>query len=83
MLNEASATHLAGLAYRPEAKRCVCLLPLSGIFWEDEIPDFRMLLKMAEDDRDQIYRLFAIRFSIWDGDKLSHDDQRFWDVARS
>lgn len=41
MLNQTAITYLAALTYREDAKRRVCWIPVSGIYWDDEIPDFR------------------------------------------
>jgi len=83
MLSDIAVNYLSPLEYRPDAERRSCVLPLGGIYWSDEIPDFRHLLEVPENDRNLIYRLFSIRFKIWDGDDLSGDDQQFWDTARS
>jgi len=36
-------------------------LPLGGIYWEDEMPDLRQIMKIHEEDRNQMFRLFSIR----------------------
>jgi len=82
MLSEAAIDFLAPLTFRATAERRSCLLPLSGIYWEDEIPDFKALLKLPEQDRSLVLRLFSIRFSIWDGEELPEADQLYWDQAR-
>jgi hypothetical protein len=58
------------------------MIPMGGIYWSDEIPDFRALMDVLEPDRKQIYRLFAIRFKIWAGEVLSDDDQSYWNAAK-
>lgn len=83
MLSERAVKFLSALSFRPDAERLGSLLPLGGIYWADEIPDFETLLKVPEQDRNLIYRLFSIRFKIWDGETLSEVDQDFWDMARS
>jgi hypothetical protein len=82
-LNKAAVAHLSALIYQPDAKRSVCWLPLGGICWQDEIPDFNRFLTLGEEERSQIYRLFHIRFKIWDDEALSEDEQGFWNGARS
>lgn len=52
---------MLALTYRAESKRLVSLMPLSGIYWDDEIPDLRALFSLGEDDKMQYLRLFAIR----------------------
>jgi hypothetical protein len=83
MMSETTLAHLSGLTYRPDAKRRVCLLPLAGIYWEDEMPDLHQTMKIPEDDRNQMFRLFSIRVRLWKGEALSADEQLFWDTARS
>jgi hypothetical protein len=83
MLSDAAVAFLSPLKYRADAERRSCMLPLGGIYWEDEIPDFNALLKVPEHDRGLIYRLFSVRFRIWNGETLSEADQRFWEAARS
>jgi hypothetical protein len=83
MLSDISVNYLLPLKYRLDAERRSCVLPLGGTYWSDEIPNFRHLLEVPEDDRNLIYRLFSTRFKIWNGDDLSADDQQFWDTAQS
>ena len=83
MLSDTTVGYLSKLSYRTDAERRSCLLPLSGIYWEDEIPDFHQLHQLSEDDQIQILRLFGIRLKIWEAQALSKDDQDFWDAARS
>ena len=52
-------------------------------FPADEIPDFHALIDIPEHDRNQIYRLFKIRFKLWAGDELDAEDQSYWDSARA
>ena len=70
MLTETTLGFLSTLTYREEAKRQVCWLPLSGIFWEDEMPDIHYLNKVPETDRNQIFLLFTIRVRLWKGEAL-------------
>lgn len=84
MLGKATLSHLSGLTYRSDAKRQVCLVPLGGIYWDDEMPDLRQIMKIIpEDDRNQMFRLFSIRVRLWRGEALPADEQLFWDTARS
>jgi len=70
--------YLDGLRFDPHAKRQCCPIPLGGIYWSDEIPDFQTLLRVPDDERQSIYRLFGIRFRLWAKDVLSSDDDIFW-----
>jgi hypothetical protein len=83
MLSARALDYLTPLTYRPNAERRSCVIPLGGIYWADEIPDFNALIKVPESDRNLIYRLFSIRFKIWGGEVLSNSDRRYWDEARS
>jgi hypothetical protein len=83
VLSEITSAYLSTLTYRSDAKRLVCWLPISGIYWEDEMPDTRLLRKIPEDDFNQIMRLFGIRSILWKNESLTEDDERFWDTTRS
>jgi hypothetical protein len=39
-------------------------------------------MALPEDDRNRILLLFSIRFKIWDGKRLSDDEQSSWESAR-
>lgn len=82
MLRESTVEYLTQLTYRADAKRRVCLLPVTGIYWEDEIPDFMRLTKLAKEAQYEVLRLFAIRHRIWNLESLSEDDKSFWDDAQ-
>src|SRR5262249_37145285 len=82
-ISAAVITYLSKLNYRADASRLVCLIPLSGMYWEDEIPEFRELAELSEDDRLQVFRLFAIRYKLWDGETLSEEEGKFWNTVRS
>jgi len=45
---------------------------------DDELPDIRELFMIPEDDRDQIFRLFGIRYRVWKGEVLSGEVKQFW-----
>jgi hypothetical protein len=82
MLTEGALKYLRPLRFNPSAERHSCVIPMGGIYWSDEIPDFRALMDVPESDRKQIYRLFAIRFKLWDGEELSDDDRSYWSAAQ-
>ena len=69
--------------YRADAARRNSILPLGGVYWEDEIPDFRTLHQLPEAARSEILRLFAIRFKLRRGEQLSDEEDCFWSDARS
>ena len=78
MLTDGALKYLRPLTFNPHAERLSCMIPLGGIYWSDEIPDFHALMNVPESDRKQIYRLFAIRFPLWAGEQLSDDDRSYW-----
>lgn len=78
MLTKTTISTLSAFTYRENAKRQVCALPLAGIYWGDELPEIRELVKIPEDDRDQIFRLLGIRSRIWKAESLSDEDRQFW-----
>jgi len=80
-LSPSLVAYMSALTYRAESKRLVSLMPLSGIYWDDEIPDIRALFSLGEDDRMQYLRLFAIRIRLWRGEALNYKDQDLWDTA--
>jgi hypothetical protein len=58
-------------------------MPLSGIYWDDEIPALGALFSLGEDDKMQYLRLFAIRIRLWRGEALNEEDQNLWDTVRT
>lgn len=82
-LSPSVVAYLSALSYRPDAARQVCWIPLGGLYWEDEIPDIRDLMQLTEDDQLQLFRLFAIRYKLWEGEGLNAEDRQFWDGSRS
>jgi hypothetical protein len=83
MLSETTIAYLSTLTYRADAHRQVCWLPLSGIYWEDEMPDIHYLVKIPEDDRKLILRLFSIRVRLWKSRALNDEEKRLWDMTQS
>lgn len=83
ILSETALAYLSALTYRPAAERRTCVLPISGIYWEDEIPDLHQLMKLPEGALVQILRLFHIRYRIWQGTPLVEDEQHIWNSAKS
>jgi hypothetical protein len=77
MLTTESVNYLKPFVFREDAERLTCVHPLGGIYWADEIPNFKELTRIPEPDRIGIFHLFRIRFLIWNGDELSDDDKIF------
>ncbi len=68
MLSDGAVKYLQPLRYDPNAERRSSTIPMGGIYWADEIPDFHALMDVPKHDRDVIYRLFTIRFKLWAGE---------------
>jgi len=81
MLKNATVEYLRGLTYDPSAERLSCFLPLAGIYWSDEIPDFKALGKLPKDVSDQVFRLMGVRMQVWNDGVLSVEDQELWNDA--
>jgi hypothetical protein len=82
MLSYETKKYLSSLQYDEKAEKICCVIPLKGIYWTDEIPDLGMLLQLSDTVRGEIYRLFRIRYAVWNGVELSSDDARFLEMAR-
>ena len=82
-MSETTLGFLSTLSYRADAELLVCWLPLSGIYWDDEIPDIRQLMSLPKDDRNQIFQLYGIRRRLWKGEFLLEAEQQFWDATYS
>ncbi len=78
-IGTAALQYLASLEYRPDAKAILGMIPLTGIYWVDEIPDHSQIRALPENEQSQVYRLFLIRKLVWRRKKLSQEDQEFWE----
>ena len=83
MMSDTTLGFLSTLTYRADAERTTCWLPVSGIYWEDEMPNFSYLMNLPEDDKHEVFRLFLLRVRLWKGVQLSDTDQQFWDTTYS
>jgi len=83
MLSESTVALLAGFTYRTDAKRGINYLPLSGIYWNDELPNSHLWRELPKDDYRELIRLFALRRKICRSQSLSDAEKQFWDIARS
>lgn len=82
-LTDGALAYLSPLIFHESAERRSCSLPLGGIYWADEIPDFKGFMKLPEEDRLSILQLFRIRFILWAGDELHEDDLAVLEGAKS
>lgn len=78
----AALRYFASLVYRPDAGAVLGMIPLTGIYWVDEIPDHDQIAALPENERWQVYNLFLIRKLIWRKKELSLEDQWFWESVR-
>lgn len=82
-ISAAALEYLASLEYRPDAEVVLGMIPLTGIYWDDEIPgDHERIRALPENERSQVYRLFCIRKWIWRRKELSREDQKFWESVQ-
>jgi len=83
VLTDAVIALLKELPVRSEARRKICFIPLGSSYWEDEMPEAAALAKLTEVEQNMVWRMFGIRFKIWDGEDLTEEDGAFWDAARA
>ena len=82
-IGAATLQYLSSLVYQLDAEVVVGMIPLTGIYWTDEIPDHDLIQALPKDDCHQVYRIFCIRKLIWRRKPLSTEDHEFWELARS
>ena len=82
MLSDGVLNYLRSLKFDAAAERRSCMIPMGGIYWSDEIPDFHVLMNFSVSDRNLVYRLFSIRFKLWAGKVLSDVDKSYWEAAK-
>jgi hypothetical protein len=63
MLCETTVAHLSAFTYRADAKRRFSWLPLGGIYWEDEVPDWAFFQRAKVSPADQVAQDQAERTS--------------------
>jgi hypothetical protein len=83
MVSKETLSQLSALTYHADAKRQVCILPLGSVYWDDELPQVGKFAAFPEADRNEIFRVFAIRLKVWDRQVLSDEDRQFWESMRS
>ncbi len=81
-IGAAALKYLASLEYRPDADMVMGMIPLTGVYWVDEIPDHSQIRALPEREQLQIYRLFSIRKLIWRRKEISREDQEFWESVQ-
>jgi len=83
MFSERVLGLLRNLRFDPDAERTISWLPLGSIFWQDEMPTLKELFDVSQGEQYEMWRIFAIRLKIWDGEVLSSENQRVWEAARA
>jgi hypothetical protein len=82
MLCPEAKAYLDTLCFEDDAPLKACYLPLSGIYWQDEIPDMTAFARLPDVALRDVLALFGIRVKIWRHDELPAEDLQFWAAAR-
>lgn len=83
MLSPEAKAYLAELSYQDDAPLKACYLPLSGIYWQDEIPKMSLFWHLPDVAQRDLLALFGIRAKIWRHDELTAGELQFWAAART
>jgi hypothetical protein len=75
--------YFASLEYRPDAECVLGMIPFTGVYWADEIPDHDLITALGEKNRWRVYRLFAIRRLLWRRKPLEPDAREYWELIKS
>jgi hypothetical protein len=70
------------LSYEDGVPLTVCYLPLSGIYWQDEILDMTAFARLPDLVLRDLLALFGIRAKIWRHDEMTAGELQFWADAR-
>jgi len=83
MLSERMAARLSTLQYRADAECLICIEPLQGIYWNDEMPmdDLFWLEPWDWEEMRMVFQMFEIRRQLWDGTILKAWDRQLWDAV--
>lgn len=82
-IGAAASQYFSSLVYRPDAGIVLGIIPWTGAYWTDEIPDSDLIQALPEEDCYQVWRIFGIRQLIWRRKQLSAEDLEFWESAKS
>jgi hypothetical protein len=75
--------YFSALVYRPDAGCVLGMIPFTGVYWDDEIPDHEAIEALGEEARWQVYRLFCLRRLLWRRVKLNAEQREFWESVKS
>jgi len=83
MLSERMVAVLSALQYRADDKCLICIDPLQGIYWNDEMPEDDMAGFQPRDweEMRMVFQMFEIRRQLWDGTVLNAWDRQLWDAV--
>ena len=82
MLSEKADLYIRDMKYNPEAGIISNYLPLTMLYWEDEITE-EVADTWSEDDKFWIYILVRIRCEMWKGNLVEDEDMEIWDHCLS
>lgn len=83
-MNDSSTLHtvLQSLTYNPHAQIKSCLTPYGGIYWDDELPAYEVLLSFPGQEYLYPFFMLNVRRKLWDHESLSEEEQRQWKRAQ-
>ena len=85
MLTDATLRYLASRTFREDAVCQINILPLGGIYWEDEYPfcaETPAPKAVSGEDYPLVLKMFALRVKLWKGEPLAEEDSEFWGAVQ-
>jgi len=82
-IGAAALKYLSSLVYQPDADVVTGMIPFTGVYWMDEIPDHDLVHALPEEDCHQVHRVLGIRKLIWRRQKLSPETKDFWELVKN
>ncbi|MBO6891168.1 MAG: hypothetical protein JJ866_04425 [Roseibium sp.] len=83
MLTPETVDYLRRQTYDPAAEQLSIIVPVSTLYWSDEMPDTKALRRLGNGAYDEVIRLLSIRRQIWEHLQVSNEEQEFWSSAIS
>lgn len=81
MFSDSSIKIIRRLCFDSSAGLHHCMIPLGSIYWDDELPEERFSA-FSHPDRDLVLRVFSIRISLWNKEKIGESDLLFFEKVR-
>lgn len=75
-------TLLQSLTYNPHAQLKAYFVPYGGIYWEDELPEYKILLSLSDQEYLYPFLMLNVRRKLWAHESLSEEEQRQWKFAQ-